>query len=1033
MKKHISRMTINIIMCVVTATATMTASPDAKADTDLLAECRNQEKPIINVGAPHSYRRTFDEMINTEQDVAPQIANWAVCPAFAYGNDYQVLDWLENGQLDAAIMSEFAAAVLDSGQVGRTTKLYHIAKQLPFPDGELATYDIRLTLSDQSIDSENVAAEVSAMLSLIANGTLAMDQKIVIDSHLSPAFPVLLQYVSEQMAGAELMSDTIKHDFWNAFLETLEFRIASNSGVSKPGFASVHASLDPAAQGTILTDPGTTFQDVFVYDARLGDSLFGSRVDDGRTSFLMNEIEDWLAGSNKAIGSAGNGAIADYLDRNFGIHETGFRQQRFFRFNLDELWRVLHEVDNESSALVLTGGGVKAAYQTTLIDHLYGESLLANKTDEEPANDNVVPVDYIIGTSGGALLGIFVSAIEYSTDLDLTARIWWKPDPGRYMESYDVFPVIEMPRYFTLIVAALILTLFLFLVRRFKWGRKMTAIQTIDTSILDHGKTVQPFQPRLIWLLFLMTMPLVIKKVTGIEGLQHVPAITGIFYFLIALIAAYSDNRIIFNSSFSIRNLEFKDMDLVALIGGLLLITTSLVSVALNEASDDSVPLLGTIGLASLVCCIGFSTLAIVLHRAFVKQSDHLQLVPRAYIGKGFLVLVTVPVLAYAGLMLTNSSLFELTVVFWKNFLLWSAGASLLVLALGYAKFWPKEKNFLRHGIDFLVSDPSTRTYFRRSKRYTQVILYFIGVFFWWNLIMAPGIYGNEQARRYFEGLYKDEICLQNNLDDAACKELDLANVESIQPVTPFVISATSLEKQKERYFILHPDAYKRECQSGKSLDERGVIYRLLKTDPRWETMDCHPSSQSVINKAFASGSPFPVFPATLVSIASADPEEAENDEIGKNMEWLVDGGYAHNIPIEAANALGAETILVISSSPLHQAVVKKDGIMRNVLGNLSRNLTRLFPYLFERSQVEDAVRAQQSLVITLSPAGNTDNWPGLTDFRGVTVKNMIEHAQEDIFRRIGTVESWGPPDCTIAGVTYRCNAINGIRRNPDR
>ncbi len=1027
-------MTINFIICAVTAAAMMAASPDANADTDLLAECRSQEKPVINVGAPYSYRRAFDEMIDTGQDIAPQIADWSACPAFAYGNDYQVLDWLENGQLDAAIMSEFAAAVLDSGQVGRTTKLYHIAKRLPFPDSELATYDVRLTLSDQSIDSENAAAEIRAMLSPGANGKSPRDKKIVIDSHLSPAFPVLLQYVSEQVTDAVLMSDAEKErEFWNAFLETLEFRIAGNSGVSKPGFASVHASLDPNAQGAILTNPGTTFQDVFVYDARLGDSLFGSRVNEGRTIFPMREIEDWLAGRNSTIASAGNVVIADYLDTNFGIHETGFRQQRFFRFNLDELWRVLHEIDNESTALVLTGGGVKAAYQTTLIDHLYGESLLANKTDGEPADENIVPVDYIIGTSGGALLGIFVSAIEDSADIDLTNRIWWKPDPGRYMESYDVFPVIEMPRYLTLIVAAWILTLFLFLVRRFKWGRKMTAIQTIDTSILDHEKTVKPLQPRLIWLLFLVTMPWFIKKVSGIEGMQHVPAITGIFYFLIALIAAYSDNRIIFKKSFSIRDLEFRGMALVALIGGLLLITASLVSVALKEASDDSVPLLGTIGLASLVCCIGFSTLAITFHRAFVKQSDHLKLVPRAYIGKGFLVLVLVPVLAYLGLTLTNSSLFELTLVFWKNFLLWSAGASLLVLALGYAKFWPKEKNFLRHGIDFLVSDPSTRTYFRRSKRYTRVILYFIGVFFWWNLIMAPGIYGNEQARRYFEGLYKDEICLQNSLDETACKELNLASVESIQPVTPFVISATSLEKHKERYFVLHPDAYRRECVSGKSLDERGVIYRLLKTDPRWQTMDCHPSSQSVINKAFASGSPFPVFPATLVSIASVDREETENNEIGKNMEWLVDGGYAHNIPIEAANALGAETILVISSSPLHQAVVKKDGFMRNVFGNLSRNLTRLFPYLFERSQVEDAVRAQQSLVITLSPAGDTDNWPGLTDFRGVTVKNMIEHAQEDIFRRIGTVESWGPPDCTIGGVIYRCDAIDGIRWSQDR
>src|SRR4029077_14019091 len=68
----------------------------------------------------------------------------------------------------------------------------------------------------------------------------------------------------------------------------------------------------------------------------------------------------------------------------------------------------------------------------------------------------------------------------------------------------------------------------------------------------------------------------------------------------------------------------------------------------------------------------------------------------------------------------------------------------------------------------------------------------------------------------------------------------------------------------------------------------------------------------------FASGSPYPVFPAHAV--------KGEKDR-------LVDGGYANNVPIDAAQSVGADEVLIVeSSNPLgHESA---PGWLRSVIAD---------------------------------------------------------------------------------------------------
>ena len=363
--------------------------------------------------------------------------------------------------------------------------------------------------------------------------------------------------------------------------------------------------------------------------------------------------------------------------------------------------------------------------------------------------------------------------------------------------------------------------------------------------------------------------------------------------------------------------------------------------------------------------------------------------------------------LATAILYLSGTTLFELTGTFWKAFLGWCAAISCLLLVLACTNAAPAARRVLRPAIDFLAGEPGDGSRARTPQRRGSVIYYFLVGFLWWNFVLAPGLYGNDTALRMFDSVYCDY------LGDADCRPENVRSKPSIRPVTPFVISATSLDKEAERYFVLHPEAYREGCDSERTLREIPEFYRVFRTDPRWHEFGCHPLAGAVIEKVFASGSPFPVFPATKVVL----------DDTGEE-EWLVDGGFAHNIPMEAASTLGATSIIVLSSSPLTVKEPAAGELSVRWYGNLIANINRLFPYLFERSQVEDAIRARDTVVVAMAPTYRGDDWPALTDFRGVTVERMIDEAERDLDQRLAVVESWGRPVCEISGTVWRCDDV---------
>jgi predicted acylesterase/phospholipase RssA/ABC-type phosphate/phosphonate transport system substrate-binding protein len=109
-----------------------------------------------------------------------------------------------------------------------------------------------------------------------------------------------------------------------------------------------------------------------------------------------------------------------------------------------------------------------------------------------------------------------------------------------------------------------------------------------------------------------------------------------------------------------------------------------------------------------------------------------------------------------------------------------------------------------------------------------------------------------------------------------------------------------------------------------------------------------HPDK--LLDVVMGSGSIFPAFPARTLT---------DFPRVGQQVE-LIDGGFAHNSPIEAAVLWGATHIILIEASP---SAAEREG-QRNFL----QNSVDAFNHLYYQAQVADARSKEKVTIFTLRP-----------------------------------------------------------------
>jgi phosphoserine phosphatase/predicted acylesterase/phospholipase RssA len=673
--------------------------------------------------------------------------------------------------------------------------------------------------------------------------------------------------------------------------------------------------------------------------------------------------------------------VQSLFDSNAELRRTAVRwfERGWFDFTIDETIGLLRQdqLNSRTSnlALVLSGGGVKSLYQTQILSHLYGEDhsvpMLSNYNADAvvsvPIVDEIpLSVRNVIGTSGGAMLAYFAAQlpIQGASTKSLV-------DLLKDTSSRTLFPPADIPRVLSVVVLLALLFAALNVARMISRDTlRQAARQAVRKG---------PWMVLAIQGLFVLAGALVIvgarhpnqETARGIEGALYA-FLVGLAHMSVSCISrSRAQERAISDPDLRKAIYAGYGLGFMMTLAGLAIFFLTLANDPMRDTSVASVPPLLAIG--------GLCVISLALISYAGTGLGRLRLEWEAAVGyfRALSIALLVVVSSYVVVLIASwsgaISTLELTGPFWK----WLIGAGLVtsttVILIGlYNRSAVGE--YLLAGTVELMRDRHGTTTTTLAGSLTSIATIGLAC---WTIIVAPAIYGNEYARRALREALPAET-------------LDLGVFRSNLVVTGALLADSPCAPAGGLYF----------CFGGQG-GCGAASHRA------WQALQAPPPRRA-LDAVFASGSPFPVFSPHSTALPNGCPVP------------LVDGGYAHNVPLEAASLTDARQVVVINASPdpREDETPHVDDNRLGVFsisrwsGQLVRSGSRILDFMFARAQELDSIKASGLLVATLTPRPADGIWPFLLDFTPATRKRMIDEATNDIEqgRRIGRIESWGFP-----------------------
>jgi predicted acylesterase/phospholipase RssA/ABC-type phosphate/phosphonate transport system substrate-binding protein len=910
------------------------------------------------------------------------------------GNYYQILQWMREGQLDGAVVSSFTSYLLtNDGNLAL------------FPVTEFARSSSRAMFSVRGEGSDSPETALRNCLEAVQRSLKEPPPKQPCEfrfvSHLSTTgFIVPLVYIEEQFVQESGMSLPEQQTFWTRLLQwsRLELLHGVIEGESKAATSIAFTYMSGAKRvGLPLRNRVTNLADVLLLGCRRRQPGDSPKNEDERRKQMqdcavVNSVVGALAKPDGArhweeAGVAiqpgdGKGYVRTNPWSQSARDEFGQRLENVFAprnhetaltalftrwyhdgrytFSIDEVIDVL-KVDQvirkaPRAALVLPGGGVRATYQSVILDHLYGKRIVnAGRLKEgtngscrmadmmPPAEDPRLVINGIAGTSGGALLGYFASRRDTSPSKVLTKL--WIDDETIKTTPLDVFPPFGVLRCLSLILLVAV----------------FAATSAVHTSRLRQPVKMEvPFWYTTFLSIIIIAAPFLLWRNARVDPTAP-PAFEGLALFVIILVAHFL-HSVSVDGDPPEEHKQWRRLGIGAMVGGLGL------AIGLIKLYDAHVlaewkrtmPALWTVGATVALIAIILGLNSIATGRGLLVRQRRVDDYREAMLLLLMLLALSTAIFGI-GWSLNRVTPLEMTVDYW----IWVFVAAIFSAKLIITAERVFHEVPLLRGIRFL-STPTGTAPFPYTPAVTLVLWGSLGVVVWL-MFVAPALYSSRQGRKAF--------------DDAVA-----ADPKAIERV-PLIVSMTGLGDDVRGY---RSPPYRGDYYT---VDERWCFVDDLqeKTSARLFRMDPEHFRDAV----FASGSPFPIYPATKV--------QAEEGDAG----LFVDGGYAHRVPIEAAGLVQAAQILVVENVARIDVPAPAEGFRA---GGLTTNAAKALDFLFERSQTIDGERARSAVVATIYPDWSPPD-PFLMDFRESVVQRLRDEGEKDLEGdRVARIESWGEP-----------------------
>jgi predicted acylesterase/phospholipase RssA/uncharacterized membrane protein len=925
------------------------------------------------------------------------------------GNYYQIVSWLESKDLDAAVVSPFMAALLReqgaavpvvefSGHPPALAEAPHVwsySGHWPLIASSACNGRKCSPLEDYARYLGELLEEAREHPNECREEASWRKYQLKAVAHLSTTgFIAPVLYAAHWLESQRRSDSSVEDRFWECFFDNVTFTLAHpQRATPKPArsaprtaiktvfeFTYSGGSPDPAKHWEIYGLGGETGQppipnDVLMVSSDHADLLAAVHRLVPRTSELppldpgdawvplLSQPEDytWARPFIPALHRDFEDRVAKLLRNE--VLKARFAQwygQGQYDFSIADVAKFIRQ-DQEISGkahltLVLPGGGVKSAYQAEMLDRLYGRYLVNAKSavSIQPAGeDRPLVVADVAGTSGGAMVGLFTAQKRASGD-GHSLHVLWEPSP-------TVFPPFDMLRWASLYVVLLLFLLLFYLARILK-------LLDLDSLRESGSPKSTPYWLSLLLLGILLAGPFLVIWSLGRAGLTETPWGEGLLY-LSTVVAIYVGGICCVEDKD--RGREANPRSLLAPSTVTLLLAVVLLAVSIQR----ELPLATSLGVLAVVIGVIFLAREHKLGLRLAGLEDCLRTLA---------VLASLLVVSYSllGLLILASgwaTFLEVTGRFWITLLLSGLAVSIACLLAAQA---PRQ-GILGHAHRGISHLATVHRFGRiRVERAQSLFLLFGLGLVWWNFVAAPAIYSSRSALSFFASAVHDHSHW------TADKRLDLQ--------TNLIVTATALENvpaevevrgSKERLPLPAGDIY--FCFPGGP----GGCPKAVESK-RWIQKEC--TFGQVVDPVFASGSPFPVFPPhpALLNHAKA---------------LLVDGGYAHDVPLQAASLAGAHQALIIRSEPLDPPAEHRPQLFPS---QLARYSGLLVPFMYQQAQEIDRSVARGMMVVSLSPYARDRKFPWLTDFSRSTIREMIDDANQDfdLDRRIGSVESWGSP-----------------------
>ncbi|HEX2061771.1 MAG TPA: hypothetical protein VHK90_13615, partial [Thermoanaerobaculia bacterium] len=342
--------------------------------------CDDDLPHVLNVGVPRT------SMSDQETLRLPQLLQTLFGAAYedrcgagkelqihlAFGSDYEVLDWLERGSVDAGIVPHLSLFLLTHRNRDGFRELSPATAEGAGILRPLAPAPSCRTYANGRWTACDANAKLDAFADALADGRESGDTRVMFASHLSSTgFLHPIERVARRLAELK-PTDEEAAEFWTRFFAVARFRIDSDPALDP--FQLALAEEKVATNLTILDYPGEETIRLTRQQPTANRQLppyaqhFIITPDAAQLLPRASFVEPWNGGMPQIDESVTTILAQNDLPAPFAqlVHANATYGTRTFSFTILESMRLLQQQQRSSGqkelALVLPGGGVKAAY-----------------------------------------------------------------------------------------------------------------------------------------------------------------------------------------------------------------------------------------------------------------------------------------------------------------------------------------------------------------------------------------------------------------------------------------------------------------------------------------------------------------------------------------------------------------------------------------------------------------------------------------------------------------------------------------------